>query len=374
MKSIKTFLLSWILGIIAMAVLAIGVVSYNDAQHEIEELFDAELAKTAKMVMHLMAAENDQRTSGKQNSNIMANLDSSSNEANISHKYEHKIAYQIFDRGLNLVTESANAPDFKPKTSEIGFLSKTIKSETWHLFVIYNVHKQQWLVTAQHGDIREELVADILRHLLTPFIIGTPILILLVWFFLGKGLKPLLLLANSIARREPQHLEALQLKAVPVEIKPIVESLNQLFVRLADTMEREKRFTADAAHELRTPLSILKIHAQNAAVAETFDESKQSLSQLLLGVDKSTHLVEQLLKLARLEPRQNNRSSFEAVNFSQLLKEEYAQQFPLSLKNQQQLDICLPDEDIILQGDSLVLSLMLRNVIDNSLLPLWRYD
>jgi two-component system, OmpR family, sensor histidine kinase QseC len=159
----------------------------------------------------------------------------------------------------------------------------------------------------------------------------------------------------------------LHLQHVPDEIHPIINALNSLFNRLSKTIEREKRFTADAAHELRTPLSVLKIHAQNAQAAENNADMRRSLNLLLYGVDKSTHLVEQLLKLARLEPKGIGKSPFRLVNITQLLKEEYAEQVPAALKKQQNINIILADRDIKCHVDDFVLSLLIRNLLDNAI-------
>ncbi len=174
-------------------------------------------------------------------------------------------------------------------------------------------------------------------------------------------------MAQAIGRRHPEHLEPLLLKQVPDEIHPIINAINHLFDRLSKTIEREKRFTADAAHELRTPLSILKIHAQNAQAAENHEDMQRSLDLLLKGVDKSTHLIEQLLKLARLEPKGVDQSEFKLINITQLLKEQYALQVPAALKKQQDINITVSETDINCQVDGLVFELLIRNLLDNAI-------
>ncbi|MFK5893362.1 MAG: ATP-binding protein [Pseudomonadota bacterium] len=380
MNSIKSYLISWVLGIVITGVLIISYISYLETKHEIEELFDAELITTAKMFLRFMDFKGSQKIansallkkqSGKVDIAMVFNLpdklviETGSNVLN--HEYEGKIAFRIYNDKFSLLAESFNSPNYFPQSLQEGFVSTIIDNKKWHLFVLYEKNKKLWLVTAQHDEIRQELVENILSYLVFPSIVGMPVLIFLIWFFLGKGLKPLNLMAQAIGRRHPEHLEPLHLKQVPDEIHPIINALNHLFDRLSKTIEREKRFTADAAHELRTPLSILKIHAQNAQAAENKHDLNRSLDLLLHGVDKSTHLIEQLLKLARIEPKGADKSKFKLVNITRLLKEQYALQVPAALKKQQDINIILPETDIKCQVDELVIELLIRNLLDNAI-------
>jgi two-component system, OmpR family, sensor histidine kinase QseC len=374
MTSIKSFLISTILGIVIFAIIIISYISYTETQHEIEELFDAELAQTSKIFLRFIDFKIDQHPSPDMNtlsneqlSYLSDKLLANTNEDMPRHEYEGKIAFIIYDSGYNILLESENAPKYYPKKLQQGFLRKNIDDQKWHLFILKDKKSKLWLVTAQHDEIRQELSEEILIGLLDTSLIGTPILILLIWFLLGKGLKPLEVIAQKISKRDPKHLELLQMDQVPDEIQPIIESLNQLFERLSKALEREKRFTADASHELRTPLSILKIHAQNAQVAKNKKESEQSLDLLLQGVDKSTHLVEQLLKLARLEPEQTTKIKFKLINISALLKKEYALKIPLALNKHQDINIDLPKEEVFCAVNELAVSLMMSNLLENAI-------
>jgi two-component system, OmpR family, sensor histidine kinase QseC len=220
MNSIKSYLISWILGIVILGVLIISFISYQETKHEIEELFDAELVKTAKIFLRFLDLKVSKQTG--ENSTAIAKknprqesmtivFDLSAKLTNTtempSHIYEGKIAFRVYNNQYHLLAESVNSPKFLPNKLEQGFITQTIESKKWHLFVLYEKNKQLWLVTAQHDAIRQELVENILSFLILPSLIGMPILIFLIWFFLGKGLKPLNLMAQAIARRHPEHLD-----------------------------------------------------------------------------------------------------------------------------------------------------------------------
>ncbi|MFK5984792.1 MAG: ATP-binding protein [Pseudomonadota bacterium] len=356
-KSIKAFLLFWVLGIIALGTIMLSIISYYDARHEIEELFDAEMVATAKYLSQFPSLKSSYQAIG--------------NEAKKYKKfqeYEDKIAYKIYDENLVLISQSQFAPNFSFLIKKQGLFTEIIEQKLWHLFVLYDAQNSRWLITAQQDEMRVELGRYLLTKLLLPFILGVPILIILVWTILLFGLKPLLSLAQAIEKKQAQRLDPIQLQSTPKEIKPIVSSLNHLFKEVSQGIEKEKRFTADAAHELRTPLSILKIHAQNAYASDSLTKAKQSISKLLLGVDNSTHLVEQLLKLTRLEPRQlKQQKDFTRVNFSQLIKMEVAKQYPDSLLKNQLFETYLSEPEVYLSGVEFALQLMIRNLIENAI-------
>jgi two-component system sensor histidine kinase QseC len=359
---------------VIFAIIIISYISYTETQHEIEELFDAELAQTSKIFLRFIDFKVDnhpspdmETLSDEQLSYLSDKLLPKLTEEMPRHEYEGKVAFIIYDSHYKVLLESENSPKYYPKKLKQGFLRKNINHQKWHLFVLKDKKSKLWLVTAQHDEIRQELIKEILISLLAASLIGTPILILLIWFLLGKGLKPLEMIAQKIAKRDPKYLELLQTDQVPDEIQPIIKSINQLFERLSKTIEREKRFTADASHELRTPLSILKIHAQNAQVAKNKEESNKSLDLLLQGVDKSTHLVEQLLKLSRLEPEHINKIKFELINVSDLLKKEYALKIPSALNKHQDINISFPKQKVFCFVNELAISLMISNLLENSI-------
>ena len=142
-----------------------------------------------------------------------------------------------------------------------------------------------------------------------PDLLGIPLMVLLVWFAIGSGLKPLDELARLIRLREPNSLQPIVLSDLPSELEPVQAALNRMLEQLHQLLAREQRFIADAAHELRTPLAVLKIHAENAMQATDPGEREQALQHLRQGVERATRLISQMLTLARLADDQQRQRS-----------------------------------------------------------------
>jgi len=363
-SSIKTFLLWWILGILTLSSAFVMTVSFLTGKHEVEELFDAELVNTAKFVV---------MTQNKFNLDYVPDSLNSPNNASTStykapkfHSYEDKVSIQLYDKDFSLVLKSDRAPNFSLEYIEEGFFHLKQDGRFWHLFAIYNPKLEQWVVTAQDEHIRQELVGAISMQLLTPFLFGSPILLLFIWYILNRGLSPLLELAISIKSRNPSHLLPIKLGDMPQEISPIVTAINRLMEKLSATIEREKQITSDAAHELKTPLATIRLHAQNASYATNMQECKESLADLLNSVEKSTHLVEQLLKLARLEPLEEATLNTNMLDVGQLLLSICAQSYPFYLEKQLEVDVDV-DENINILSSQLLLTTIFNNLIDNAI-------
>ncbi len=159
------------------------------------------------------------------------------------------------------------------------------------------------MLVGEREDVRGELVGKSPCAACCPTLIGLPLLALLVWLAIGLGLAPAAATWRSRSRHAmPENLAPLTLAPLPQELEPMVAALNRLLLQVNQLLEREKRFLADAAHELRTPLAVLRIHAQNALEAPAPADREAALRQLVGGVERATRVVTQLLTLARLEP------------------------------------------------------------------------
>src|SRR5690606_12934156 len=149
-------------------------------------------------------------------------------------------------------------------------------------------------IVAEREDIRGELVGQVALPTLIPEIIGIPVLALMLWWAVGRGLSPLAGLARQLNAMDAHNPQPIQLAAPVRELLPVKEALNALLADAEARIEREQRLIADAAHELRTPLAILKIHADNALQAQAEEDRQESLQHLSSGVERATRLVSQL--------------------------------------------------------------------------------
>jgi two-component system sensor histidine kinase QseC len=236
----------------------------------------------------------------------------------LGHYYETKIAFQVRDAGERLLARSASAPEAPFAPLVAGFDTRPLAGKDWRVFTLRS--GDVWVQVAEHEEVRGELAGKLAFAATVPLLAGIALLLVLMGLLIRYGLAPLSALARQVARREPDSVEPLALARNPTEIAPLVEALNGLLARVRGALERERRFTADAAHELRTPLAALKVHAQNAARAGSAAERDASLKRMLHGLDRSVHLAEQMLAYSRATVP-GDASRRERVELENLLRE-----------------------------------------------------
>ncbi|HMC45103.1 MAG TPA: HAMP domain-containing sensor histidine kinase [Caballeronia sp.] len=343
MTSIRRQLLLWLLSGLALAVVTAGVRIYTQTLAEANELFDYHLTQ--------MAASLPNDSFGP-----LPPSQSNGSEASDG------LVLQIWDRnGLQLYFSQ---PASKlPQRAELGFSTVETPRGSWR---VYSALEQNNVVqVAQPMSVRQELAAGMALRTLVPLLLLLPVLGILIWLTVGRGLRPLDEMASALGRRTPDSLDALPQGGLPVEIRPLVQAVNDMLVRLARALESQKAFVADAAHELRTPLTAVQLQIQLAERAKTDDERKAAFAQLKQGQSRAAHLVQQLLTLARQEPGLAAQpfSSVELAHVMRLVVSEYA---PFAAKKN--IDIGVSDNrQASVSGDFEALRVMLGNLIDNAI-------
>jgi two-component system sensor histidine kinase QseC len=244
--------------------------------------------------------------------------------------------------------------------------TKWIDGQLWHVFTTYDKASGARVDVAERSDFREELEGRVTQDSIFIMLITYPFLGLLIWIIVGRGLDSIKQVTSEIRQRVPSYLEPVDLEAVPAEIKPLIDELNKLFKRLREAFEREKRFAADAAHELRTPLAALRAQTQVAIKATTEEEMRDALCKVLLGVDRSAHVVQQLLTLSRMVP-QATIKEFESVNVVKQAKEVIADLAPVALDKNTEIELLAPDPNVFVMGYPTAISILIRNLVDNAI-------
>ncbi len=276
------------------------------------------------------------------------------------------IQFQIWDRRGNLLLCSSTAPKQSLSSGKPGFSIKWIDGQLWHVFTTINQNTGLTVDVAERSDFREELEGRVTQDSIFIMLLTYPFLGLLIWIIVGRGLDSIKQVTREIRQRVPSYLEPVDLEAVPTEIKPLIDELNKLFKRLREAFEREKRFAADAAHELRTPLAALRVQTQVAMNASSKVEMRIALNKVLEGVDRSSHVVHQLLTLSRMVP-QAIIKDFQEVNIVKQAKEVIADLAPVALEKNTDLELIAADTHSIILGYPTAISILIRNLVDNAI-------
>ena len=220
---------------------------------------------------------------------------------------------------------------------------------------------------AETLDKRAQLANEIIKGVILPQFIILPVILALVWFALSRGLSPLAQLQERIRARPPDDLSPIDSRQVPEEISPLVGSLNDMLARLAHTIDAQKRFIADAAHQMKTPLAGMRMQSELALRQVDPDEIHRSLEQLAKSSESATRLVNQLLALARAENQPHAGLGFAQLDLAALAREVVLDWVPASFTHEIDLGYEAPETPVDIAGNALMLRELLSNLIDNAL-------
>ena len=365
-SSINRMLMVGVLSFTIIYISAVYVLSQKQSVHEIEELFDAQLAHSSFILMNLLS---ESISTVNPKSEFLPIVYHGFDEFSLPSKnalfYQKKVAYQIYSQQDKLLVISGSAPKKRFAEKTLGYSNTDINGETWRVFSLYDEDWDFWLHVAESATIRDELAHEIAKQTLWPAIALLPIVLLLLTLIIRSSLKPLKQLTANIKKRDPKNLTPIKLEHTPKEMKPVMEALNNLFGRLSDAISREQRLTADAAHELRTPLSVIMLHAQNAMAALSDEERDSALKELEFGVKRVSRLLEQLLTLSKVSPEIIPK---EPLIFYPLCQEVMAQIAVSIFEKDQELELVCLDEnrDLYVHGSAFLIEILLRNLLDNA--------
>ena len=348
MNSLRLRLIAGVLALVTAIWLAVALAAWFETRHETEEILDAHLAQAGALLAAFVGKEADEL-----------------GEHLPAHRYLRKVTFQVWEKGGKLAVHSANAPDHRLAPSDHGFADSEFDGRRWR---VYNVWNGDYLVqVGETHEARDDISRALAGHLLAPLAIALPLLTLALALLIGRALRPLSRLAEDIGRRDAGRLDPIETADAPRELKPVLDRLNQLFASLGDSLEQERRFTADAAHELRTPLAAMRTHAQVAigAVGAGDAQSRDAaLAHVIEATDRATHLLEQLLTLARLDAAAIN-GKFAPCDLHRLAAEAVALAAPAAMAKD--VELTLADGPAVpVRGEAALLGVLLRNLIDNA--------
>ncbi|WMP18736.1 ATP-binding protein [Thiothrix lacustris] len=341
MKSIQQQLLVWLLGGILLATGLAGLAIYQTASSEANELFDYQLQQTA----FSLPAHPDEAIDYP-------------NEA-----FEEDIIIQVWNPQERLVYTS-NRVFSPPLFKQQGFQTVNIFDEQWR---IYTENRRMNIIQiAQPLSVRKNLATNLAMRSLVPLFLLIPIMLILASTIVRYNLRPLQTMTHHLRQRSAVDLQALPEKGLPTELATITHALNDLLARLDKAQSAQRAFVADAAHELRSPLTALKLQLQLAERAKTDSQRTHAVTKLGERLERAIHLTTQLLTLARQEAS-NSAAVHQPLVLNDLIHHAVADYQILAQNHHIKLVIDMPQTDITLSGNADSLAILLKNLLENAL-------
>ena len=351
-RSLQTRLLTTVLALVLVAWGIAAALAWHETDEEVSDLLDAHLAQTAALLRLQPLDELDEDRL---------------NEAPELDKHQPRVVFQLWHED-QLLARSASAPQ-EPLTQrrKRGFADSQVDGKAWRVFVTQGRERDVRIVVGELQSVRREIVLASLTSILKPMAWALPLLALGIWWAVRGSVQPLGRLGHAVAARQPQSLESLSTAGVPPEVLPLVTALNELFERMARLLATEQQFTADAAHELRTPIAGIRMQAQVAQGATNTQERATALQATVQGCDRATRLVEQLLQLARLDAEATPDSGSSAP-LADVARQVAADLQATAERRQQRIVLREPmAPDVHIPLPEPLARVLLRNLLDNAL-------
>lgn len=276
--------------------------------------------------------------------------------------FDYDFIVQVWDPAGTLTYLSSQAVAL-PQAGTDGYATVPVRGQDWRVFTLNQADKT--IQVAAPVSLRSDRATAMALRILVPILAAIPLFALLIWLIVGEGLKPLDAIAAAIRKRAPSTLDPVVANTLPEEVKPMVSELNGLLERLREAIETQKRFAANAAHELRSPLTALSLQIQLIERAQSREERAAALEQLKAGAKRATRLVEQMLSMARLAPEAAHEKPV-AVELEQLAATVVTEFEPLAEAKAIELRLGRLEPARVL-GQAQALHTLARNLVDNAL-------
>lgn len=376
MISIRWFLTLTLIALIVLVSFLSSLRGYRESMAEAQTLFDLQLLEHVRL-LSLLNPDSYLQGDALPADALVMNDNLVLTPAELALSSQLLVAYQIFDVNGRLVIRSDSSPVQNMAAFSSGYQHVEFNGYGWRALVTQDPRDGHWVMAAQRLDVRYRLAETVTLQAVLPTVIGVPVAGLLIWLIVGVGLRPIQTLAANVRAREASDLSQVKLEDVPVELLPLTQSTNDLLSRLSQAFAREKQFAADAAHELRTPISILKVQLHNLKVQlhnllndlqhrgslADKDAVSHSLHELDEGVDRLAHLIEQILVLNRSTPDQYM-SQFEPLDLLALARDVVSNDFEQILAREQIFS--LEGSAVTIVGDATALRALLQNLLVNA--------
>jgi len=340
MNSLRLRLLVSLVGLLALAAVAMAAITYHNVLGETEKLFDYQLQQMALSLRDQGEIEPEQAdTLADERLDVVIQI------------------WTVDGRAIYASRPHASLPE----RALLGLATLTVDGRAWRTYGVAT--RDRVIQVAQPVDIRQRLAAHAAWHSVVPLLLTTPLAALAIWWLAARNLAPIERLAREVRTRDARSLAAVPTDGLPDEIAPLASALNALLARLSSSLDSQRAFVADAAHELRSPLTALKLQLEllrRADDAETRDAARVAIGE---GIARASRLVEQLLALARSEP--DAALTFERVDIVAITREAIDQTMAFARSRSVTIALLAEGERFV-NGDRLTLNLLVRNLVDNA--------
>ena len=342
---------------------ASGLMAWSESREQMDEFFDTYQLMLARQ---LSTADWKNINPGTQKSinHLINDLDDDGEED------DEALGLAVFDTtGKMIFHDDEHGRYFQYKPGISGFTNQPLghKHKMWRIVWIKSIDGKYTIAIGQEMEYRDEAALEMVEETFIPWGCGLIVLLIVMIALINKEFVPLKKIAQNLAERKPDDLAPLKNEHIPQEVAPLVAAMNSLFARISEMLQRERSFISDAAHELRSPLTALKVQLDVAELAADDPAMQQTaLKNLSEGIERSTRLVEQMLALSKIEssPAINDD---EDLNWAMLIGNAAAEQKKEAACKNIDIITAIDTSFPLTRGQSFLCSLLLRNLLDNAI-------
>ena len=341
---------------------AAAVISWQESRDQMDEFFDTYQLLLARQ---LSTADWTNLTADmqKKSNRLIENVDDDGEEE------DEALGFAVFNRrGEMIFNDDENGRDFIYTPEASGFINQKIgrKKDMWRIFWLTSADKNFTIAVGQELEFRDDAALELVEETLLPWLVGLSVLLLAVIWMVSRELRPLRRIADELSERDSDNLHPLSLSGQASEILPLIKAINTQFSRIEQMLQRERGFISDSAHELRSPLTALKVQLEVAQLADDDAAARhQALQKLNQGIDRSTRLVEQLLALSRLDSAAAAAND-EPLDWPALVNAAVNEQLPAAEEKKINIKTSTDGSAPTTCGQALLWALLLRNLLDNA--------
>lgn len=359
--SLSSILLINLLLALFVYIIVISVLTFWTANNSVWQMHDYDLVTDANALLFISEDEMRENAAGSINLDITSQHLHGDEQSTFNENSAWK-SFRIWHEG-KLAMRTDNAMPASIPQSKQGFSDIQYQGNTWRVYSLDVPEEHITVEVAEQFEARNALVWNFAKGMVWPFLLSLPLAALIFWQAVHRGITSLRRVASQVHLRSPERMTPLETESLPPDLLPLVDAINTLLARLDASLTRERHLTDHAAHELRSPLTAIKLQAQMALRAASEAERQAALQTLLKGVDRSSYIVEQLVTLTRVE---QSKFAMHAVDVTSVTRQVVTDLRYMAEKKRLEISAQLP-QTLTVTANSDLLYVTLSNIISNAI-------